>query len=149
MQTKAVTRPRAVTAATVLAWIEGNLTILGGVLVLTLLARENDSLVQSVFFYVSFVTIGIGLVTVFVAGGLLGGSRGARVAITVLLALSMLVGGLGVAQGQTLLGVTALMALVSVCLLWLGQARPYFRNSRQREKSRRQATLPLSPAPRP
>jgi hypothetical protein len=150
MQT--IERPRSVVAATVIAWVEGEVTILGGALVLTFLDRENDDFLQSLSFGVAFSTIAVGLVTVFIAGGLLSGGRFARIATTVLMAISVIVGVLGVLIGQTVFTVTAALAIATVCLLWLGPARGYFRASRaaaaRRYRSRQRATPLPSPAQR-
>ncbi len=125
-------RPRAVTVATVLSWVQGELTILAGALVLFLLARGNGSLIQGTLFVVGFVTIGVGLLPVLAAGGLLSARRGARLATTVWMAISALVGALSVLLQAYVSVVPVVAAILIVCLLWLGRARAYFRSGRKR-----------------
>ncbi|WP_026939789.1 DUF7144 family membrane protein [Humibacter albus] len=126
-------RPAGVTLIAVLAWIEGAFAIVAGVLLLILKddAEVRDAsggepaLVTS-----AILTILFGVVVVLIAGGLLRGSRGARIVVTVLQLLAIASDALTAWADPARFAwsaVGALISLIIVILLWTGRANDFFR----------------------
>lgn len=121
--------PKSVRVVTIIAWISGMSSILGGLAVLWVAALPTDELLRDDILAVGVFEIGLGLALVLAASGLPGGHRAARIIVTV-------VSGVMIAQTvvAALLGLplgwvpTVLCALV-VALLWAGPARKHFRRS--------------------
>lgn len=130
----AARRPAGVTLIAVLAWIGGAFNIVAGVL---LLIYKNEPSVQaaglseSTLITSAILTILFGLVVVLVAGGLLRGSSGARVVVTVVQVLAI-AGDAFTAwayPGQfAWAAISALISLIIIILLWTGRASDFFRS---------------------
>jgi hypothetical protein len=130
----AARRPAGVTLIAVLAWIEGALGIVAGIV---LLVFRNEPSVQvegaseSALITSAIFTILFGVVVVLVAGGLLRGSSGARIVVTVVQLLAI-VGDAFTAwayPGQfAWSAVSALISLLIIVLLWTGRANDFFRS---------------------
>jgi hypothetical protein len=130
----AARRPAGVTLIAVLAWIEGALGIVAGIV---LLVFRNEPSVQvegaseSALITSAIFTILFGVVVVLVAGGLLRGSSGARIVVTVVQLLAI-VGDAFTAwayPGQfAWSAVSALISLLMIVLLWTGRANDFFRS---------------------
>ena len=128
------TRPGGVTFIAVLVWIQGALDILAGILLLVGQNVEGaaDSfggrggLVTTAILYIL-----IGVVIILVARGLLRGSRGARLVVTVVevITLAGAVFLLIASPPQALSAiVTGAVALLVILLLWTGRAATFFRH---------------------
>jgi hypothetical protein len=127
-------RPAGVTLIAVLTWVGGVLDIVGGIVVL--LNRADVALRgelggESAVTTSAIVSILLGVVVVLVASGLLRGSSGARVLVTVVQVLAIL----GYAYTAFLIpgdfawsAVGALLSLLVVVLLWTGRASDFFRS---------------------
>jgi len=128
-----VARPGGVTLIAVLVWISGALDILGGTILLfqTSVASTVEQFGGASQLIVSALsTILIGAVVIVVAVGLMRGSNGARIvvtvfevvsiAISVFLAIAYPAGAIGEYFGIAL-------ALVVIALLWTGRASTFFR----------------------
>jgi hypothetical protein len=139
--------PRSVRVVTVLAWVAGILNILGGLLLLILAGASTEGLVKGGFLFFGALGIGLNLALVFVTGGLPAGSRGARVGVTVIAAVTI---PPAVLTGLVTLFVaswlTALLALIVIVLLWTGPARTHFR---RREPRPLPVDASAAPAPLP
>jgi hypothetical protein len=127
-------RPAGVTLVAVLAWIEGALNVLAGVL---LLAFQHEPSVQNAWSSQSslitsaILTILFGVVVLLIAGGLLRGSSGARVVVTVVQVLSIIADAFTAwaFPGQfAWAAISALISLIIVILLWTGRASDFFRS---------------------
>lgn len=126
-------RPLGVTIVAALAIIAGAFDIIGGI---ALLATQSDPDVADAFGGAGVVTtvaimeIVLGVFMLLIAFGLLRGNAVARIAATVVQALS-LAGSIwiGIAQPATLPTeiVSALVALAILMLLWSGEATRYFK----------------------
>ncbi|KQX08063.1 MULTISPECIES: DUF7144 family membrane protein [unclassified Leifsonia] len=128
-----VSRPGGVTFIAVLAWIQGVLDIILGVI---LLFNQNDAALVLDFggsgplITSAIVYILVGIIIIVIARGLLRGSNGARVVVTafevITLAAALFV---MIAAPSQFLGalVTAFIALVIILLLWTGRAGAFFR----------------------
>jgi hypothetical protein len=126
-------RPLGVTIVAALAVIAGAFDIIGGIV---LLATQSDPAVADAFGGAGIVTtiaimeIALGIIMLLIAFGLLRGNAVARIAATVVQAIS-LAGSIwvGIAQPATLPTeiVSALVALAILMLLWSGEATRYFK----------------------
>jgi len=122
------TRPGGVTLVAVLAWIEGALQILGGVLLLLVSGAALEGTPRGVVITIAIISIIIGLVIIFVARGLLHGSSTARALVTLFSILSLVSGIYSLVQQQWANGiVTIVIALAIVLILWSGRASKFFR----------------------
>ena len=126
-------RPLGVTIVAALAIISGVFDVLGGLL---LLAMQNDAAVAEVFGGVGMVvalavvSTLVGILTLVIAFGLLRGNPVARIAATILQALSLVMSiWVAIAQPSTLATEipSALVALAIIVLLWSADATRYFR----------------------
>ncbi|QDZ13633.1 DUF7144 family membrane protein [Humibacter ginsenosidimutans] len=130
----AVRRPAGVTLIAVLAWIEGALNIVAGIVLLVfknepsmhIAGVSESSLITS-----AILTILFGVVVVLVAGGLLRGSSGARIVVTVVQLLAI-AGDAFTAWAYpdqfAWSAVSALISLLIIVLLWTGRANDFFRS---------------------
>jgi hypothetical protein len=130
----AIDRPGGVTLVAVLTWISGALDILSGTILLfqTSVAATVEAfgganqLIASAIF-----TILIGVVVVAVAGGLLRGSPGARIIVTIFQALSIMSSVfLAIAYPAGAIGeyIGIAFSLIVLLLLWSRRANAYFRS---------------------
>jgi hypothetical protein len=118
---------------TVLAWIAGILNIVGGLFLLVLAGASTEGLVKGSFLFFGALGIAIGLALVFVTGGLPAASRGSRIGVTVIAAVTILPGVLTTLVTQSVAGaLTALLAALVIVLLWAGPARKHFRRREPR-----------------
>lgn len=130
----AARRPAGVTLIAVLAWLEGALSIIGGIV---LLVFQNEPSVKDAWFSQSalitsaIVSIVFGLIVVLIAGGLLRGSGGARIVVTVVQVLAI-VGDAFTAYALpgefAWAAISALISLIIIILLWTGRASDFFRS---------------------
>ena len=130
----AARRPLGVTLIAVLAWIEGALNIVAGVLLLVFQHEpsvrtawsSSASLITSAILSILF-----GVVVVLIAGGLLRGSSGARIVVTIvqLLAIAADVFTAWAFPDQfAWAAISALISLIIIILLWTGRASDFFRS---------------------
>ncbi len=130
----AARRPLGVTLIAVLAWLEGALNIVAGALLLVLQHEpgvrdawsDPAALITS-----AILTILFGLVVVLVAGGLLRGSNGARIVVTVVEVLAIAGDAFTAWAFPAQFAWSAIGALVSlivIILLWTGRASDFFRS---------------------
>ena len=125
--------PRSVRIVTVLAWVAGILNSIGGIFLLILAGASTEGLVKGSFLLFGALGVGFGLALVFVAGGLPAGSRGARIGVTVIAAITIVPGALATLVTLVVTGaLTALLAAVLIVLLWAGPARKHFRRQAPR-----------------
>lgn len=128
-----IDRPGGVTLVAVLTWIAGALDILGGTILLfqTSIASTVEAfggasqLIASAIF-----AILIGVVVVAVAGGLLRGSPGARLVITIFQVLSIASSVfLAIANPAGAIGeyIGIVLSLIVLFLLWSPRANAFFR----------------------
>jgi hypothetical protein len=123
-------RPVGVTVVAVVAWISGALDLIAGILMLFLPFEGVDS-GGGARLSAAIGSIIVGLITVIVAGGLLNGSTGARLVVTVLQILSI-IGSLflAIAYRESPTAVTEwigiVVALVVLILLWSRKASAFF-----------------------
>lgn len=128
-----IARPGGVTLVAVLTWISGALDILGGTILLfqTSVASTVEQFGGSSQLIASaLLAILIGAVVIVVAVGLLRGSSGARVVVTVFQVLSILSSVfLAIAYPAGAIGeyIGIVVALVVIALLWTGRASAFFR----------------------
>jgi hypothetical protein len=127
-------RPVGVTVVAIIAWISGALDLIAGIIMLFLLPVQDvvDSFGGGGPLVAAAIgSIIVGLITVIVAGGLLNGSPGARLVVTVLQILSI-IGSLflAVAYRESPTAITEwigiLVALVVLILLWSRRATAFF-----------------------
>jgi len=132
--TAAARRPAGVTLIAVLAWIEGAFNILAGVL---LLVFQHEPSVRSAWSSTgslitsAILTILFGLVVVLIADGLLRGSGGARIVVTIVQVLAIAADAFTAwaFPGQfTWAAISALISLIIIILLWTGRASDFFRS---------------------
>ena len=129
-----IARPGGVTLVAVLTWISGALEILGGTLLLfqTSIASTVEQFGGASQLIVSaLVSILIGAVIIVVAVGLMRGSNGARIVVTIFEGLSILSSVfLAIAYPAGAIGeyFGIAIALVIIALLWTGRANAFFRN---------------------
>ncbi|HVX08589.1 DUF7144 family membrane protein [Humibacter sp.] len=127
-------RPLGVTLIAVLAWIEGAFNILAGVL---LLVFQHEPSVSSAWsssaslITSAILTILFGVVVVLVAGGLLRGSSGARIIVTIVQILAIVADAFtawAFPDQFAWSAVSALISLIIIILLWTGRASDFFRS---------------------
>jgi hypothetical protein len=126
-------RPGGVTLVAVLTWISGLLDIIGGVLLLfqTSAAATVEAFGGSSQLIASAIgSILIGTLVVIVANGLLRGSAGARMVITVVQIISIAAAifiAIAYPAGAIAEFFGAAVAVVVLALLWTGRASAFFR----------------------
>ncbi|MFD4422860.1 hypothetical protein ACFWN7_15345 [Agromyces sp. NPDC058484] len=126
-------RPGGVMLVAVLTWISGALDILGGTILLfqTSIASTVEAFGgASQLIASAIVTILIGVVVVAVAGGLLRGSPGARLVVTIFQVLSIVSSVfLAIAHPATAIGeyVSMALSLIVLLILWSRRSNEFFR----------------------
>ncbi|MCD5346104.1 hypothetical protein [Agromyces sp. S2-1-8] len=129
----AVKRPGGVTFVAVLTWISGLLDIIGGTLLLfqTSVAATVEAFGgASQLIASAIVSILIGIIVIIVAAGLLRGSAGARLVVTIVEALSIVASiFLAIAYPAGAIGeyFSAAIAVVVIAILWTRRADAFFR----------------------
>ena len=129
-----VDRPGGVTLVAVLTWISGALDILGGTILLfqTSIASTVEQFGGASQLMASAIfSILIGAVVIVVAVGLMRGSSGARIVITIFEALSIMSSiFLAIAYPAGAIGeyFGVAISLVIIALLWTRRASAFFRN---------------------
>ncbi|HEX5731088.1 hypothetical protein [Microbacterium sp.] len=117
-------RPGGVTLVAVLAWISGAVNIIAGGLLIFAAIMAPDALW---FGLVQFI---LGIITIVVSIGLLRGSSGARLVVTIVFVLN-LISALVVIffqQAQVWSGiVSGVVVLIGLVLLWTPRANEFFR----------------------
>ncbi len=130
----AVNRPGGVTFVAVLAWISGALDILGGTILLfqTSIASTVEQFGgASRLIATALAGILIGVVVIVVAVGLLRGSNGARIVVTVFEVLSILISVfLAIAYPAVAIGeyIGIVFAFLIIAMLWTRRANEFFRH---------------------
>ena len=118
-------RPAGVTLIAVIVWINGLLSVIGGIV--ALIAGGSAALTAAI------VSIILGVLTIAVGVGLLRGSRVARVIATIFLVLSLASAIYSVVVGIAAPGsiivpiVSGVLALIALILLWSSRASSFFR----------------------
>ena len=129
-----VDRPGGVTLVAVLTWISGALDILGGTILLfqTSIASTVEQFGGASQLMASAIfSILIGAVVIVVAVGLMRGSSGARIVITIFEVLSIMSSiFLAIAYPAGAIGeyFGVAIALVIIALIWTRRASAFFRN---------------------
>ena len=129
-----VDRPGGVTLVAVLTWISGALDILGGTILLfqTSIASTVEQFGgASQLIATAIFSILIGAVVIVVAVGLMRGSSGARIVITIFEALSIMSSiFLAIAYPAGAIGeyFGVAISLVIIALLWTRRASAFFRS---------------------
>jgi hypothetical protein len=129
-----VDRPGGVTLVAVLTWISGALDILGGTILLfqTSIASTVEQFGgASQLIATAIFSILIGAVVIVVAVGLMRGSSGARIVVTIFEALSIMSSiFLAIAYPAGAIGeyFGVAISLVIIALLWTRRASAFFRN---------------------
>ncbi|KQM81425.1 hypothetical protein [Agromyces sp. Leaf222] len=125
-------RPAGVTVVAIIAWISGAIDIVVGTiqfLQASAIAVDPQWGGAGAVYTAAVVSIILGLITVIVAGGLLGGNTAARLIVTVVMVLSLIsslfiaVAGLGDPVGEWL---SILVTLIGLLLLWSRRANAFF-----------------------
>jgi hypothetical protein len=117
-------RPGGVTVVSILAWISGVLQVIGGVLVL-IAGAEIAALAV-----VAWITILLGLVTIFVGVGLWRGNSLARIIATVVFVLNLISAIVAIfsnPEGAWQPLISGLLAVIGIILLWTKAASEFFR----------------------
>jgi hypothetical protein len=123
----ATSRPVGVTIVAVLAWISGFFSILGGTLIIIGGIAEGGPLVHLLL--IAILTILLGIIVIIVSLGLLRGSPGARLVVTVVFVLNivsavlLIIGG-----GETIWTafLSALPSIIGLILLYTRRANAFF-----------------------
>jgi uncharacterized membrane protein len=120
-------RPGGVTLVAVIAWINGVLAVIGGILILIAGTAEGSTAAVAA----AWVGIVIGVITILVGVGLLRGSNLARIIATIVFVLNL---GSAIftafsAPGQLWSAIiTGLLAVVGLVLLYSARANEFFRD---------------------
>lgn len=124
------TRPGTVTFVAVLAYINGVLNIVGGVVILFTrdqMARASSAGAQAGLITSAILAIILGIVILVVARGLLNGSRFARGLVTVVMILNAIGGLLLLFSFQFFSGILEILwAVVMLSLLYTQRANAFF-----------------------
>ena len=119
-------RPGGVTLVAVIAWINGVLAVIGGIIILVAGADEGFPAAVAA----AWVGIVIGVITILVGVGLLRGSNLARIIATIVFVLNIVsaVFTIFAAPGQLWSAIiTGLLAAVGLALLYSARANEFFR----------------------
>jgi hypothetical protein len=123
-------RPGSVTFVAVLAYINGVLNIIGGVVVLftrNSMVRASDAGALTAITTEAIVSIILGIVILVVARGLLDGSRFARGLVTVVMVLNAIGGVVQMFSLQFFSGILEILwAIVMLSLLYTRRANAFF-----------------------
>ena len=140
-------RPRSLRIVTVLAWIEGFIDIAGGLVLLGVAGASVLDPIQGGLLVAGIIGIALGLVLVFVTGGLLRGSRASRISVTVFSAFSMAPAVVTLSLTLWVNGaITIALGLAIIVLMWAGPARRHFART---PKTRTPKNKPTTPADTP
>lgn len=123
-------RPGSVTFVAVLAYINGVLNIIGGVVILftrNSMVRASDGGALATITTAAIVSIILGIVILIVARGLLNGSRFARGLVTVVMVLNAISGVLLLFSLQFFSGILEILwAVIMLSLLYTQRANAFF-----------------------
>ncbi|MET0780330.1 MAG: hypothetical protein ABWY26_12435 [Microbacterium sp.] len=117
-------RPGGVTLVAVLAWISGAVNIIAGILLLIAALMAPDAL------WFGLIQLALGIITIVVSLGLLRGSGGARIVVTIVFVLNLIsaVFVIFFQQAQVWSGVVSgVVVLIGLVLLWTRRANEFFR----------------------
>ena len=120
-------RPGGVTLVAVIAWINGVLGVITGILLLTGGSAAEAPAVTTA----AWVTIVIGIITILVGVGLLRGSNLARIVATVVFVLNLAnaIWTMFAVPGQLWVAIiNALLAVIGLVLLYSARANEFFRD---------------------
>lgn len=123
-------RPAGVTLVAVIIWIWSLVDLIVGVL--SVIAFWIPALVINLGFGLGvlgngIVSIVVGIIGFFIAGGLLRGSRLARALVTIWLVISLIGAVIALVNGAVLGGVLSLVVgIIGILLLWAGKAARFF-----------------------
>ena len=131
----ATERPGGVTLVAVFIWISGAFNILGGVL--ALIFQNNPDVEVNLGGQVGSITYGIiaillGIIVIAVSGGILNGSRGARILVTIVQVIAILGSVFAIfAYPATLWQsvINIVIALIPLILLYSPKANAFFGTS--------------------
>ncbi|WP_382308074.1 hypothetical protein [Herbiconiux sp. UC225_62] len=120
-------RPGGVTLVAVIVWIQGLLTLIGGII--ALIGAFAPGVVGGAFLAVAIISIIIGIITIAVGFGLLRGSNGARILTTIVLVISLATAIFSMFTTNSFWSqvVSALLAVIGLILLYTQRANEYFR----------------------
>ncbi|MFB2599670.1 hypothetical protein ACEXQE_17920 [Herbiconiux sp. P17] len=120
-------RPGGVTLVAVIVWIQGLLTLIGGII--ALIGAFAPGAAGGAFLAVAIISIIIGIITIAVGFGLLRGSNGARILTTVVLVISLATAIFSMFATNSFWSqvVSALLAVIGLILLYTQRANEYFR----------------------
>lgn len=127
-------RPGGVTFIAVLTWISGLLDIIGGTILLfqtSVAATVEQFGGASQLIASAIIAILIGAIVIIVAGGLLRGSPGARIVVTIFQVLSIATSiFLAIAYPAGAIGeyFSVAIAVIILAFLWSGRANAFFRS---------------------
>lgn len=116
----AASRPFGVTLVAIITWINGLFAVIPGIV--ALVGGANTTL--------TWVTIGLGVLTIAIGSALLGGRNWARIVVTILFVLSL---AAAVYAGVTIPAqlwqaiVSGALALIGLAILWSAKANAFFR----------------------
>lgn len=125
-------RPAGVTIVAIIAWISGAIDLVVGTIGFfraSAIAVDPQWGGAGAVYASAIVSIILGLITVIVAGGLLGGNTAARLIVTVVMVLSLIsslfvaVAALGNPVGEWL---SILVTFIGLILLWSRKANAFF-----------------------
>lgn len=129
--------PKRVIVVVVLAYISGVLDIVAGILLILL--RYDDEVERAGDAYaitlVGAAMILIGLLTIAMASGLTRGRNSARIYVTALVSLSVLVSIIDFVRDPSTvwsLAIGGIIAALIILALWAGRSAEFFRRSRGR-----------------
>jgi hypothetical protein len=116
-----------VTLVAVIVWIQGLLTLIGGII--ALIGAFAPGVVGGAFLAVAIISIIIGIITIAVGFGLLRGSNGARILTTIVLVISLATAIFSMFSTNSFWSqlVSALLAVIGLILLYTQRANDYFR----------------------
>ena len=120
-------RPGGVTLVAVIAWINGVLGVITGILLLTGGSAAEAPAVTTA----AWVTIVIGIITILVGVGLLRGSNLARIVATVVFVLNLAnaIWTMFAVPGQLWVAIiNGLLAIIGLVLLYSARANEFFRD---------------------
>ena len=130
----AIGRPGGVTFVAVLTWISGLLDVIGGTILLfqtSVAATVEQFGGASQLIASAIISILIGVIVIAVAGGLLRGSGGARLIVTILQVLSIASSiFLAIAYPAGAIGeyFSILFSVIVLAFLWSPRANEFFRS---------------------
>lgn len=125
-----IKRPGSVTFVAVFAWINGALSVLGGILVIVISAIGDAAggTVEGIPYTLAALAIVTGLITIILARWLLRASPTARMVIAFVQVISIGATAIGVLFGADLTSaiIGILISLITLYLLYAGKAGRYF-----------------------